>query len=415
MVKAFIILLLALGIGAYLSVLLSEDPGYVLITFRAYSLEATLVAVAISLTIFYVLFWGSFKLLKVINPFKLFNKDTWYGLLNKKNIRKQTELGWEKLLLGQWQEAYKLLVESANRAQTPSVNYLAAAYAAFQRNDQLACTFCLSQAKQHSLVGNSGIKTLQALLELKSGKDEQSLALLLAVKKEQPDSPYALMLLKDIYYSLKDWEQLNSLLPELEKHKVLANEDLINLKEQLAIHRLHKVSTQSVNYNELKTVWGNFNKVLQKRELVMEAYLRALLTSGNSVEAVSLLTKFVKHQWSDRLVELLGYIDNQDAAEQLLLLEGWVKDRPKNVNLMLTLGRLSLRNKLWGKAREYFEMALRFSNNTRLSAEINAELARLLEHLGEHEKSLACYRQAMNLMERKLPDLPMPDMLKSSY
>ena len=48
--------------------------------------------------------------------------------------------------------------------------------------------------------------------------------------------------------------------------------------------------------------------------------------------------------------------------------------------------------------------------NTGLSAEINAELGRLLEHLGEHDKSLLCYRQAMDLMERKLPDLPMPEM-----
>ena len=91
MVKAFIILLLALGVGAYLSVLLTEDPGYVLVTFRAYSLEATLVAVVISLIIFYVLFLGLFKLLKVINPLKLFSKDTWYGLFNKKNVMVKPE------------------------------------------------------------------------------------------------------------------------------------------------------------------------------------------------------------------------------------------------------------------------------------------------------------------------------------
>lgn len=410
MVKAFIILLLALAVGAYLSVFLAEDPGFILITFRDYSVEATLVAGVILLIILYFLFWGIFKLFKVINPFKLFSKETWYNLFNTKNVRRQTELGWQKLLLGQWQDAYKLLVESANRAQVPSVNYLAAAYAAFQRNDQLACTFCLSQAKQQTLVSNSGIKTFQALLEQKSGKEEQSLALLLSIIKEQPDSPYALALLKDIYLSLKDWEQLNSILPELEKYKVLTNEALINLKEQIAVNRLHTVTNQAANKDELKTVWNSFSKILQKRELVMEAYLRALLTSGNSSEAIALLTKFIKHQWSDRLVELLGYIENKDAAEHILLLESWVKDRPKNVNLMLTLGRLSLRNKLWGKAREYFELGLRFSNNTRTSAEINAELARLLEHLGEHEKSLACYRQAMNLMERKLPDLPMPEM-----
>ena len=73
MVKAFIILLLALGVGAYLSVLLTEDPGYVLVTFRDYSIEATLAAAVISLCIFYVLFFGVIKLLKIVNPFKLFS------------------------------------------------------------------------------------------------------------------------------------------------------------------------------------------------------------------------------------------------------------------------------------------------------------------------------------------------------
>ena len=199
-------------------------------------------------------------------------------------------------------------------------------------------------------------------------------------------------------------------MPDLEKHKVLAKDELLMLKEKLAVHRLHKATSNSANQHELKTIWNGFSKVLQKRELVMEAYLRALLTIGNSAEALSLLTKFIKHQWSDRLVALLGYIDNPEAAEQILLLEGWVKDRPNNVNLMLTLGRLCLRNKLWGKAREYFESAIHFSNNTESSAEINAELGRLLEHLGEHEKSLLYYRQAMGLMERKLPDLPMPNV-----
>tara|TARA_R110000824_G_scaffold336_9_gene2213 strand:+ start:11894 stop:13129 length:1236 start_codon:yes stop_codon:yes gene_type:complete len=407
-VKAFIFVLLALAAGAYLSVILTEDPGYVLITFRNCSLEATLATVVISLIIIFVVLLGVFKLVGIAKPFVLFRKDTWYRLLFRNNARHLTELGWQKLFLGHWQEAYKLFVESADRVQVPSINYLAAAYAAFQRNDQLACTYCLSQAKSSSLVQNAGIRIFQAQLELKAGKTEQSLALLLAIQKEQPDSPTVLLLLKDTYLNLKDWAKLQELLPELEKYKALRNEELLILKEQLAVHRLHRATESLLEYSELKTIWNSFSKVLQKRELVMEAYLRSLLTVGNGPEAVVLLTKFLKHQWSDRLVELLGYIDNQDAAAQLLLLESWIKGRPKNVNLMLTLGRLSLRNKLWGKAREYFESALRFSNSTRLSAEINAELGRLLEHLGEHERSLGCYRQAMELMEKKLPDLPMP-------
>jgi HemY protein len=76
---------------------------------------------------------------------------------------------------------------------------------------------------------------------------------------------------------------------------------------------------------------------------------------------------------------------------------------------MLSLGRVCLCNKLWGKAREYFEGALRLSSSTTLSAQANAELARLLEHMGEHAQSASLYRKAMARLDHELPELPMPE------
>ena len=71
---------------------------------------------------------------------------------------------------------------------------------------------------------------------------------------------------------------------------------------------------------------------------------------------------------------------------------------------MLCLGRLSLRNDLWGQARDYFETSHRLQPN----AETCAELARLLFSLGEREKSAQYYREGLLLRETDLPDLPLP-------
>ncbi len=408
MVKIFIYLLLALGIGAYLSILLMDDPGYVLITFWSYSLEASLATMIISLFIIYVLLYGLFRFLHLANPLKLLQKSTWLKLFSPPRARQSSEKGLQLLLLGHWQDAYKKLVESADGSQVPAFNYLAAAYAAFQRHDQLAFNFCLSQAKQHSPAARTGIKAFQAELEHQAGRQEQSLALLLAVRQEQPDSPHVLFMLKDIYLGLKDWDKLSELIPALEKARIVSNEELVLLKEHLAIHHLHKQIEKHANAKDLKSLWQQFSKVIQKRELVMEAYLRALLSINETTEVELLLMKFLRRQWSERLIILLGYIDTADAPSLLLRLEGWLKNQPSNVPLMLTLGRLSLRNRLWRKGREYFEFALRFSESRELSAQINSELGRLLEHLGEYEASLQYYRQAMGFLEIKLPELPMP-------
>jgi len=406
--KAFLFILLALGIGVYLSVRLAEDPGYVLITFQGYALESTLITILLSLLILFVVFLGLVWFLKLINPLKLLKKETWHDLFSSKNGKTQSEKGLQLLLLGKWQEAYMLLVENAPKVESPVFNYLAAAFAAFQRNDSGGRRFCLDKAIKSNAGSSAGIKNLQAYLELKSGKIDQSLAILLALKREVPDSPGVLLLLKEIYVSIDDWSKLEELMPALEKYRVIDSNEKFELQKYLALKQLNQIAPGTSNAEKLTEVWSSFPRKLKNNEKVVALYSRQLMKFGDSVEAISILTRYLKYEWSDTLVELMGHVKSEEPQRQLLLLESWLKNRPNNVILLLTLGRLSLLNELWGKGRDYFETALRFSKTPQLSAEINAELGRLLQHLGEHKQSLGCYNKSMTLLERQLPDLPMP-------
>ena len=67
--------------------------------------------------------------------------------------------------------------------------------------------------------------------------------------------------------------------------------------------------------------------------------------------------------------------------------------------LLLALGRISLRNELWGKARDYLEARLRFDHRP----ETCAELARLLAQLGDTESSNRLFQQGVVLLDRNLP------------
>jgi len=103
-------------------------------------------------------------------------------------------------------------------------------------------------------------------------------------------------------------------------------------------------------------------------------------------------------------VNLYGRIPGDKADEQLIMAENWLKERPNNPQLMLALGRLSLRNELWGKAREYLEASLRLQR----TRETAAELCRLNAHLGDYEQSVKLLRQGVLLENAGLPELPMP-------
>src|SRR5690606_23963896 len=107
-------------------------------------------------------------------------------------------------------------------------------------------------------------------------------------------------------------------------------------------------------------------------------------------------------------VASLGHLPSAYPQQLLLILEEQLKSRPNNPVLLLTLGRVCLRNQLWAKAREYFEHALRMSDSGQLTAEISGELARLALHQGEGVAALEHYQCAMQLLPHGLPDLPLP-------
>ena len=79
----------------------------------------------------------------------------------------------------------------------------------------------------------------------------------------------------------------------------------------------------------------------------------------------------------------------------------------QDAQLLLCLGRLSARDRLWGKARDYFESSYRVEH----SAEVCAELGRLLTELGEPKVAAAYFREGLLLREDSLPELPMPDKI----
>ena len=76
--------------------------------------------------------------------------------------------------------------------------------------------------------------------------------------------------------------------------------------------------------------------------------------------------------------------------KQLKIAEGWLKPHSDSVNLFICLGRLSLANRLWGKAKDYLTRA----NALQETAEAYQLLGRLHEQLQQHEQAFACYKQS---------------------
>jgi HemY protein len=218
----------------------------------------------------------------------------------------------------------------------------------------------------------------------------------------QPESrlnAQELRLLARAYRAQGNWSEVIALLPRLKKRRVLDVGELAELVGQAYLGLL-----SSAEADLLKQLWQSLPAVQRNEIVLIECYGRRLVESGDDIEAEKVLTKAIKKNWDGRLVAQYGRIRGRDPARRLKQAEAWLKSHPEDASLMLCLGRLSLRNDLWGKARDYFEG----SHRLQASAETCAELARLLFSLGEREKSAQYYREGLLLRETELPDLPLP-------
>ena len=411
MIRLLLIILVALLIGTGLSLGLAYDLGYIRISLGNYLVETN--------------FWvglGLFVVLIVLSIF-LFNTlrrvrqssglvTGWISRGNERRARRRTTEGLLSLAEGDWPRARKLLSRSADKADTPLINYLAAAQAAFETDDHEGADELLRKAFESTPGSSMAVGLTQAQQQLAGNRLEQALATLLRLRKESPHHPFVLKLLKNAYVRLEDWRELAKLIPELRKRSVLAEAELSDL-ERLAWHNLledaagdcerQRGDQPDASLASLTRVWDELPKSLRRDDQIARDYAQLLARLGDEAQAETLIRKILQNNWSDELVNLYGRIKGKEPEEQLLLAEQWLKDRPNNPELLLALGRLSLRNELWGKAREYFHTSLKL----RRSRETLAELSRLNASMGHEESSLKLMMQGLEA-ENGLPELPMP-------
>lgn len=107
---------------------------------------------------------------------------------------------------------------------------------------------------------------------------------------------------------------------------------------------------------------------------------------------IRLSASFLTRSPSARLVNIYGRLRGADPGRQLTFAEDLLRTNEQDAALLLTVGRLCLRNQLWGKARHFLEASVAAEP----SVEAYNELAALLDNLGEKDLALQCYRNALH-------------------
>lgn len=398
------VLLTLWGMGVIL-----PDAGYVLVILGQKSLETSLwfacfavVAIALSwwlLTRFVHVGWS---LAQRLTDFFVFG--------TTERASKRAASGLIDFLSGDWMQARKKLLRTASKVESPLVNYLAAARASFELGDQEDAVRILSDAQKKYPSFAVPIGIAQAKMEMSSGRYEQAKTILVGLQIKAPRNHLVLNCLRELYEARVDWVALGALLPLIKKYKVCSVADTLEMESFIMIGELKMAGDSAQRLamadrlHELRKAWGKVSSYQQRVPRVVAAYAQALIDNLQDPEAELILRKTLGKTWDENLIDLYGLLRVTDLAEVIRTAETWLKYYPQSPNLLRALGRLNLRNHLWGLARDYFQRSLVVQQN----AETFAELARLLNSLGDTQRGMEVYQAALKLSVPALPDLPQP-------
>lgn len=403
MLRLFIISLVALALAIGLSLLVLRDPGYILISYADTSIEANFWAAIAALVL--VLALGYF-LLRSLLQIRYSGRSLQQWLQGRDARRSEAQLtaGLIEYIEGNWKRSLKTFSKGAENSPTPLLNYLMAARASEALGDDEQCAQYLKKAEETTPGADLAIGLTQAEIQLKNKQLEDCLATLTRLRTLAAEHPQALRMLVDVNQQLGDWRGLQQLLPQLRRQKVLDSDALDQLEFSVYRGLLTKSAKDAEPVAAIAAHWDSMPKALKKDSRIVGIYAHALTAVQADAQAEKVLRAQLQKDWSADLVRLYGTVTGEDAHKQLIVAERWLQERPNDADLLLTLGRLSLLNELWGKAREYFAMSIKITPD----AEAYGELGRLLAHLGESQQSYDSFHHGLMLSTNGLPSLPQP-------
>lgn len=412
MKRAYLLVVVAIVVATLLGIAVARHSGYVLIAYDSFRYESTLwatlallVAVVLVVWLLRVLLGLVFVSTGVVNPWSRHNRS--------RRTRLAIEQGQLDLAEGRWASAQRHLHRAAEAERQPLLYYLGAARAANELGRTEDSDNLLERALERQPQAELAIALTHAQLQVDRGDTDAALVTLQAMHERHPHNAQVLRQLQRLYQQRGDWSALIRLMPELRKDKVLTAKELTQLERRawgenlcLAVQR---EEDGQAGRQSLERAWQQLTNAQRQEPQLVLAYAEQLRQLGAEGAAEEVLRTALKREYESHLARLYGLVRGSDPARQLQTAEGWLKTHGDDPSLLLTLGRLSLQNRLWGKARDYLEGSLRLQRNP----ETCAELARLLAGLGDNERSNALFQEGLGLLDERLLALPLPDPVKA--
>ena len=216
MARFSLYLVCGLVLGAVLVNAISQDPGYLLLTWGDYQVETSVWLALSALVLSLVLLWFVLRALRTtLRVPRALRR--WFGIRSARGAQRRADKGFAAFFEGQWDVAEKALKKGGAPDEQAILHPLYAALAALHRGDSARALTLLEQAETEGSAPASLITLVRVECHLKAGATDEAERSLEQLSASDRKTPRAKALRAELAFLQRDWQPLIELLPDVRR------------------------------------------------------------------------------------------------------------------------------------------------------------------------------------------------------
>lgn len=386
---ALFALAVAVALGAKL------NDGYVLLVLPPWRAEVSLNLMILALLALFAAFYALLRGLVLtlglpqrVSEYRARRQREKAGLVFQDAVR--------LLFEGRFGQALKKASEAHAAGTAPGLSALIAARAAQRMRESEKQQGWMERATLDDPRTEAATLMLEAEMMNEARRFDEALLALERLQAKQGRHIAALRLELRARQGAGDWDGVLKLARQLDKRAALPAEVVREVRTQAHLGNIAKRAADQ----GLLTAYLRALPAEERSQRVVLAAARALMAQGAESEAQKLIEAVLdtasNDEWQPDLVAIYGRLTGGEQTARIAKAEGWLRKHPEDARLLKALGRMCLRQRLWGKAQSYLEASLA----VRDTPAGHLELARLFDQLERPEEANKHYRASAKLEAR---------------
>ena len=336
MARFSLYLVCGLVLGAVLVNAISQDPGYLLVTWGDWQVETSVWLALSALMLALVLLWFILRALAAtLRVPRALRR--WLGLRSARGAQRMADKGFAAFFEGHWDVAEKALKKAGSPDEKTLLHPLYAALAALRRGESARALALLEQAETEGLAPVSLIALARAECHLRAGATGEAERSLEQLSAPERKTPRAKALRAEVAYLQRDWQPLMELLADVRQAGIAPVEQINVWERSTWIALLSEADDASIAVS----VWKRAPESLKAPEQPLWPALLDILRQDAQADALQrvLRERLQQHCEPVTLEAMIGLPDKQ-LLKMKKALELW-RDEDSQGGCLAVLARIA--------------------------------------------------------------------------